>query len=1520
MQLHATWRRLFPLGFPVAEDKISHVLDRLSQSEYIKSDARGVLVSQTPPYLSYVDAPPLTLADLRETLDHPASDQVIVLEPSRFRLFYAGCRTAPHSEAEGSRREHIFEWGFGHWVAIPESRLRFKEKAIQSGDLRFYNGDRVKALQFIDQKRRLQDPSDGLLLSIEDVGLSAAHRLYLQARDDRIVHAIHVRVPFRGVPEIAYVEGFEARWSGDARRRFDVPRARLDAAGVKALRERAHQSSGDSGQPWEGIILGRFDTDTYNKSSGQDVCFNYTRMDLTPRNGAGCLGHRDRFFALTDSVNRYGDNDIAIDLHAIPGLDLSDIGPEFARRRSGRYTDFLVTRRHFSYSEDTLVRLQRELQGQRDGRYVMVRIRVEKDKFILYIRDGTPPRRSEILDALHNHSEGGVFAIYAGFPDGSQDRHRFELRPGVVVDLAPSSLDMQGSMLRGDVVRIVPTKSEKPTDPKTNSRYRIARATYSDIRYTSARRPVVALPMQNLSRERPPFADIRDLTRAADSFTIGDFPGLRAHLRLLATRPTGDTALKDERRQYTLPTLRDWMSFMSAPHPKLAWLQEVEQTEEQLAIVIITPDFTKRIFAGRLKVTYPDAATGRDAESQSMEVSAGLDEIVHCNYKVSAEALSNASSKLSEFRTDWPYLSFRDETAKALTELAVQAAWKYHDEVTIDWKTDDQTGSVLPIKSDIAAMNALVGPSFFSIKNDIATLRYSGDELPERSIGYKNLLLHLIGPHGAEPTEFQCVVAGVPRDEPAGEHAGVYLELLPGRIVEVPPEMISWQCNGDTVPLNSLAWHLFAAGDRARVRKLPQSDRYAPERILLDWDQGVRNAFGPIGAILRRADLDVSAGAAIYGEGRFRVSIPSADPRSLPSLALVGGDVNVEVAPSQDRRIQGATVLLVKGKSAQIEIFGLEEWKFLPDKNWNWSDDTVMKPVISVGKNDLLSISSAKLLDRIEIAGGALPATVEGVYRPAAVQGEEWRRPTVYLSRRYQDPRLKEGQTALAQVLGQIPVSGWVMLGVGACSFAMPSERLVLGAPEEKRGAIINYLKEQKTRIWVHRTKFGYGVGTAPPQAGSISVRPIGLPDFEDGRFHGLLCVSINNQALRWLSAERAAAAPLTWAQAAAVFRDRNARMPVCVMPDQGVSLLEESKAKHEINKLRIGYRLRVEEIEGTEATEPFLPPGRIAPKGRLCLVRSRQSGVILAGVLPARTLSGGPRALIAEVAERQLRGAKISVLVVPSGERRIIYDFPKWIALATTDHPFTENAQFVVNADEPLGGVTSRSVVDAFVEFVNHGKRLLTTDSLARFRSEYKRARTVSLLAGIAAVCIEPAGADADRSSNGPPARAVTVLDVNLVRDIGNRALRSLHLEVLTRRSGERHKGYIPTSESTAIAYGVDSLLNELVEGSSPEKCGLALRHLVDCLALDGGSDHDKAVVHALATSIGEPIDLYTLIDAAKVTSEVARISRPLLAFASEGIKDYSEIINELTAIGKSLIESNMDVPLMESLISASE
>lgn len=1519
MQLHVTLRRLFPLGLPVGVGKVSHVLDRPLKSQFIKSDARGVLISQTPPHVSYVDAPPLTLEDLWEALDRE-SDKTIKLEYSRFRLFYAGCRTPSRPETEGIKREHIFEWGFGHWVAVPESRLRFKEKAIQSGDLRFYNGDRITGLQFIDRKRTPQDPQDGVLLSIENVGLSVAHSLYLQAKEDRIVHTIHVRMLSRGVPEIAYIEGFEARASADARRRFDVPRARLDAVGMQVIRERAQQESGESGEPWEGIILGRFDTSAYSKSFGQDVCFNYTRLDLTPRNGAGCLRGRDRLFVLTDKVNRYGENDIAIDLSAIPGLHPNDIGPEFARRRDGRYTDFLVTRRHFSYSEDTLVRLQRELQGDADGRYVMVRIRVVKGKFIIYIRDGTPPRQSEILDALHTHSEGGIFAIYAGFPDEARDRYRFELRPGIVVDLAPSSLDMPGSMLRGDVVRIVPIKSDKLTDPQIDTRYRIARATYSDIRYTSARRPVVALPMQNLSRETPPFTDIRDLTRAADSFTIGDFPGLRAHLRMLAPRSAGDGAVRNERQQYTLPALRDWMSFMSTPHPKLAWLDEVEQTEEQQAIVTITPDFTKKIYAGRLRVTHLDATIDGNGGFRSADMPAQLDKSEYCGYEVLAEALSSASSKLSDFRTDWAYLSFRDETAKALTKLVEHSAWKYHDETTIDWKTDDRTGGVVSNNPEIAPMSALAGPLFFSIKRGIATLRYSDDELSERSIGYKNLLLHLIDRPEGELADLQCAVAGVPRDEPAGEHAGLFLELLPGRIVEVPPEMISWQRNGDTVSLSSLAWHLFAPGDQATVRKLPQSDRYAPERILLDWDHGIRNAFGPIGAILRRTGLDLSAGAAIYGEGRFTVSIPSTDPKNLPNLALIGGDINVEAAPSHDRRMYGATVLLVKGTSAPVEIFGLEEWRFLPDKNWNWSDDTVMKPVISAGRNEFLSISSAKLLERIEIAGGVLPVTVEGIYRPAVVQNEDGRRPTLYFTRRYQDPRLKEGQIALAQVLGQIPGSGWVMLGVGACSFAMPSDRLVLGASDERRGTIINYLREQKTRIWVHRTKFGYGVGTGSPLGASASVRPIGLPGFEDGRFHGLLCVSINDQALRWLSAERAAAAPLTLAQAVAVFGDYNRRVPARVMPDEGVSLLEESKARQEINQLRIGHKLRVEEIEGTEEAQPFLPPDRMAPKGRLCLVRSRQSGVIMTGALPPRTVSGGPHTFIAEVAERQLRGGKINVLVVPSGERRISYDFPKWIALATADHPFIENAQFVVNADETFGGVTSRSVVGAFVEFLNQGKRLLTIDNLARFKLGYTRAHTVSLLAGIAAVCTEPAGMGADGPNGGSPERAVAALDVDLVRNIGNRALRSFHLEVLTRRSGERHRGYIPTSESMAIAYGVDSLLDELVAGNSPEKCRIALRHIVDCLALDGGSDHDKTVVHALAASIGEPIDLYTLIDAAKVTSEVVRIIRPILAFTSGGSENHSEIVRELITIGKSLIESNMDVPLMESLIAASE
>jgi len=1465
--------KIFPDGIKVMADRATW--SRRS-SPYRSQVARAVVDVENPAVVSCRDAPSLPLEFLEQVLEAPRGE-LVRLDHDAVELYLVGVRQTTDSNGAKQQPEYLFEWGYGYWMALPASRLRFRGKPIEIGDLSLFVEDRISVV-------RLEENQDRLILNIEDSVPSQAHILFHQAYKHKIIHPLHVQIikeeekqpnalqvedsPHTKIVKLkisqVQVEGFDPTAHADPRRKVCrggaisgyVPQ--LDQNAQNVVLKRAQKKIEDSAMNWEGVIFGRLDTQAFCESQGTEIRFNYVRLARKRDEDDVGLNNGDRIFAKTDRIVEHGRNDLAVMIRPYSGLDVDDISPDIRELR--------VLRRAFSYRQQTLTRLYRQDPEAVTDRHVLIRIHFDGKNIYASIRDGAPLRHSVVLDTMLAVAESRVFAIYAGLCDEKVKDIRVEFRPGVIVGINQSNADISDELLVGDVVSIAAAPHE------CAKRYIVRRAMYSDIRYALKRRPVVVLPLQNLANPDnfPPYSKETRI-KASDSFTIGDLPDLIGKLRWLV--PGNLLRLPDD-QQLSL--------FMSMGHPKLAWLQEIEYHPNERPKASITPDFTHRIRAGRLVIS----RQARNADNDDV----GHDN-VRCAHtgdrstqELRFEPLPNANPDIRNLWTDWYLLTFRDQSVSDVVDAVSDVPWFYHDKQTIVWTAAIEKRIE---KKEVLPSTMQSGPLFIEVDGRRAMLRYAQEDLPSHAVGLSNLIDVL--PPSSSGNRYRCFVAGVPKE------GGLYVEIVPGRIVEIPPSMTVWgQDMNDTVSLEMLDWNIFAQGDDLVIKIMPQYDSYAPERIVLDWTPSVRNAFGPAGAALRRQCFDCEAGVVVYGAGEFKVCLPSITPEKMPELALIGGSDTLIRLESDAKPPRLATVLLVRRNDGKVCCDGFDAWDVYPDKSWDWEVDTLMSSVVTRRDGGAVRIDWSKLGKILDLAGGAIPVTVENVYQPPKSSVG-----VLYFSRRHQDLDLSIGKIALARVIGQLPESDCIFFQVGGRQLALPGNHLVRGLPERYLPYAVDLLRRKSIPVWIKHTGECYVFGISDIELKEPLVRTKLVLAINDEEALGILCVGMKDRCLRWLPTHRAAAAPLTQSLAESAFLRNGRSFKVVTCDDGSVSILDHPRVMQELRSLRVGDRLGVEIISNENAAHAMwdaVNTNREQLKMRL--VRSRASGLVMTAAV-----AGSDKGFMVEVAERRTEDGNTFLLLVLIGMRRIRIDFPRWIvdSLQASEQDTKQDGVFSVE-DDPTLPIKSCDIAAAYCKVYQEEEAVFSLDELRRYCSAYRKAKTTSLLAGISATVLL--------------ARNVGEEDndvLMLLRNIGCRTLRSFHLELLTSHWKENREGR--QTESRALSLRIDKLLSAI--SSRKEKIQetmTAIDDLYDYLALNGGSDYDRAMVAALAIGLGRSMDIEKLLSHNRYFEHLEETVRAvrLLMMLPHPSKVYVKMsISRLQIIAQKMIKTGVDIPL---------
>ena len=1397
-------QRLIPEGITIKPSNFSRRSPSRPTSRYSRHRARILLCEEEPLTGSYLDVPAVGINDLILALGNPPVDAVSKID--ELTLCYVGIK-----EASDGKILHLFEWGYGWWTRLDSEFLRYKGRPIEEGELVLAFGDRIKSI-------RLMVENDATIISIEDISPAPSHLLYKQARD-RILHVLRVSSSPDGTVSIDGLDAFDSRQATSIIRPFHKTGAVIEPGSALAISQHLVTKPNDDVNGQTAIVYGRLDQDKFKGTGGAELMYRAVRTGAEGDSGFDELQLGDRIFVKATSPKKLA-NDLA--LRVVP---LSDFEKASAQSNNGgrkrRDNEWLVTRRLFSYDESALARITSGTGTELNDRVLLVRLESGRQgHFSLHHRDGAPARSSELLDGLLAQAGGHLFCVFAG-------RHRseakstmlLEVRPGALIEMERHSVEWpQEALQRGDILRV-----ERQTMNK-GAPYRAIFAIYNDRRYARVRRPVVVLPRNPLRYLTPPFENEEAINKALAHFGAGDFRQLSTTLDI--SEPDIDETAPDVLER-----------FMSLPHPKIAWLQTKIVAKGRRSAVL-SPDFGNRILVGRLEFE----ASAREASTEIP--------------RIRAVPLECGNAELQSLSIQWCESTFLDINAKQILKIVANASWYYHDNQTIVWRRTSEN-QVIADYAHMEKRDVKTGPLFFEREGGATTLRFRRDQIERHLIGFANLRDYL--PPASQPSTPGVVAYTAPS-------GGLYVELLPGRVYEVPSAMCSSD-ERDSIALDRLDWSVFGTGDKVGLRRTPsQAGRYGQQGVLLWWKHGIRNAIGPQGALMPKVCLQEHSGGIVYGAGDFITTLPTDPTESLPELAIIGGETAVHpftLSDAVDDRGSmpppGTTLLLSLQGAKDLEIKGLTGFipalatKTTNGEHIDWRMDSLLSNAISQEKDDL-KINWERVFERIQLVGGTIPITLETIHVDEN-DGKKY----VLFSRRHQNLRLREYACARASVIGYIAEGDLVVLAVGGRHLEIPFTRVVDGAPKELWCEIIENLAHIKAEVWLQQVGNRIYVGLRDEPSTKIVVRNyayISSQINENERLLGLVCVGTLSRRLYWLPANNIGATRLTPKQCAAALPPDGPTFEALRLPGgNGISLIEDARQRNEMERLRPGVVTNVRPIPGAIEDSSNALPQFVGPTpGKATLARHPGTGLLISLLLEEDEIAGDSLVPV-EIAWRWHEKSTLRLTAVRRGKRRIRFDIPDSLLLKPSS-PIDPTKDIVY--DGGLIGKETDSLVSCPTQELIERTFSMQKDSFYSLR--------------IALIVLRRLG---ENSSDAAAQKAFWML----ASDIGKRALRSFHLEPLAKRHALLLRGDQQEDVAPGLNRRVEELLNMLVSSSGSMLADQILERLealVLFATLYPQPDRANHLVHALSGALGGSHDLNVLADGSQTIRQLATLLRP--------------------------------------------
>lgn len=714
-------------------------------------------------------------------------------------------------------------------------------------------------------------------------------------------------------------------------------------------------------------------------------------------------------------------------------------------------------------------------------------------------------------------------------------------------------------------------------------------------------RPAVVFPKDRLRHAE----DIKNAD-ADGMFTLGGLPGINA----TAQKGTGAALLQTR-------------------HPKIIGAVRAEGRGTNDALLVPIHD----VLAGTVAFAQDDLVSG---------------------VRIVPAATSREPMPPGDVAISWAQLSFMDDTATQIAAACTDRYWRYHDKVTRYWIPSRDAIKEYALRPQARSTEE---PVFLSSGECGWTLRHDHKVL--RRFGFP--ATELLEDGEQEPANRARRAWAVA----SADTRGVWLELAPGRLVEVSAELVRF---GDGGSLADLDWSFFSPGDLVYGRVEGGVNEYG-HLVLDSWRPGLRGALATPAAkrmLLPVAHSDEQAGALYLGEGANSFPYP-ADHSVLaahPVARSVWLDRSNSLTALEDSAVAVGDVVFLTTDAGHgsLRVFGL------PQASLRFVDSSVRGAWVGTGwLRELLAAANG---------GARLPSGLDGI--PVTVESVEGgSAPVLTVSRRAQPRGDAPAGSLLAQPVADLG-RGFIAVRSGSALFRVGMSMILPGMPRSAAvaaaaafvaygGTVRLYWDEE------NRSLSGDPSGGTDSPAGDseTTVRPLLTIDRSDGVCLGLVCRDELSHRLCWLGADDAAWAPGLSGRILLGHLRGLRRLAVLRCGAGKVTLTGHPVIAREYRNLAVGERVRVRVVESAADTAP-MAAGSVAPAeagiaagtaGHRSVVSVEPAGMLAVYTASeAASLPDAEESLMAEISHVERGAGSDALSLVEPGSRLTIVDLPQWM------------------------------------------------------------------------------------------------------------------------------------------------------------------------------------------------------------------------------------------------------------------
>ncbi|MGW5070173.1 hypothetical protein ACWEQJ_29435 [Streptomyces cyaneofuscatus] len=604
----------------------------------------------------------------------------------------------------------------------------------------------------------------------------------------------------------------------------------------------------------------------------------------------------------------------------------------------------------------------------------------------------------------------------------------------------------------------------------------------------------------------------------------------------------------------------------------------------------------------------------------------------------------NGEPALTSFALPWELLSFKDADADTLRRDAATTTWTYHDAFTRHMEAD---GSVSAPPLDLSGRTLSEEPVFFDEEAGVWTLRYR----PHRLALYGMPATVLTEQPRDQDRLYHPsvhVVAG-PSTNFRGEARGLWLELSPGRVVQVDGRLLM---GPGRQSLGRLDWSLFGPGDQVHL-EVVRGEFTAPRRLrLVTWRPGPRSALLP------------AATEEKGGTGRTVLEVRRVDGQH-GGLALGGGDYTLTypVGPDAGRYRRGDAVVLQRSNHlspydsrsplapGDTALIGWSGGRLrlhgLPGASVRPADREPLHWPGAAWLHDALTGPAPE--KALRALGGALPVTVE----------ESDEDGTVVVSRRLQ-PTSALSRNGLLRTEAVAALGPALVVRSGAALHRLSVRDVIPGIPAEHAQEAARAFARSRRLLWLRvralpgrrqQVDVRLDVPAPRPYADEYDAVPFAVVG-PDAAPVGLLVHTPHDHGHRWLPI-----ALLSWADAlstadlSCAFPLGKCSLRVRQQTDGSVSAAGVRRVYRARRDLKLGTKLRVEPLDSSGAADGHLAVAQ--PHGMVVRLTEIPAHRTVGEAIPVEVDALGPH-------------DTTGVRVVPSGRRPLTLDLPENLACGT--------------------------------------------------------------------------------------------------------------------------------------------------------------------------------------------------------------------------------------------------------------